>query len=315
MRTAIALLILIALLLGVGYLASSREWSTTFLRDKTTEEPGEEVSILILGRVAEGQGGQWHAAPNLTDAIVIAQYLPEKGVVNLVSLPRDLYGEFGGTKFKINEIYSRKKIDEFMQKLPEIIGIEVKNYVIVDVEVIEAAVDNLGGIEIETTETIRDPVSGFVLEPGVHALNGEDAIWVMRNRYAPGGDFFREKNQHSVIAAIFDAFSNLSPAGKTKFLLRMVPYFDDTERNFNVGELVPQFGEVGKLSFKSVTLDFSTGLLASTYIPVGTKTVSTTIDGVATTTATSLQAYVLIPKEGIDKYENIRAFIEEMVND
>jgi len=114
MRTVIAVIILLLILVGVGIIASSGEQSTTFFKDKDIENPEEEVSILILGRVAEGQGGQWHAAPNLTDAIVVLQYVPDKNTVNLVSLPRDLYGEFGGNSFKINEIYSRKKINEFI---------------------------------------------------------------------------------------------------------------------------------------------------------------------------------------------------------
>jgi len=311
MRTFVAVITLLLILVGVGFLANFGEQSTSFFKNRGEKEKQEDISLLILGRVAEGQGGRWHAAPNLVDAIVIVQYSPEKRSVSLVSLPRDLYGEFGGNSFKINEIYSRKKIDEFMEKLPEITGIEVENYLIVDVEIIKAAVDNLGGIDIELADTITDPVSGFKLVAGEHHLNGEDAVWVMRNRSAPGGDFFREKNQHSVIESIFDAFGKLSPVDKTKFLLSMVSYAESAETNFSIGELAPQFGNVKELTFNSVTLDFSTGLLRSSYVPVGTKTVTTTIDGVATTTATSLQAYVLIPKDGINDYGAIRSFIEE----
>lgn len=311
MRTAVAILILFLILLGFGYLVNFGEQSTSFFRDRGESKADEEISLLILGRVAEGQGGQWHAAPDLTDAIVIAQYVPEENRVNLVSLPRDLYASFGDTKFKINEIYSRKKIQEFMEKLPEITGIEVKNYLIVDADMIKATVDNLGGIDMEITETITDPVTGFKMESGMHHLSGEDSVWVMRNRFAPEGDFFREKNQHSVIASIFNAFSNLTSAGKTKFLLSMVPYVQGTETNFSIGEIVPKLGDAGNLAFNSVVLDFSTGLLKSSYVPVGTRQVTTTVDGIATTTATSLRAYVLIPRDGVDQYQEIRAFIQE----
>ena len=279
------------------------------------EKIDEDISLLILGRVAEGQGGQWHAAPNLTDAIVIAEYKPKEDIINLVSLPRDLYGEFGGETFKINEIYSRKKIEEFMEKLPEITGIDVKNYLVVDVEVIKTAVDKLGGIDVELTDAITDPVTGFKLEAGTHHLTGDDAIWVMRNRFAPSGDFFREKNQHNIIAAVFARFSAMSRAEKTTFLLSMTPYVENTETNFSIGELAPRFSAVGKLSFNSVTLDFSTGLLKSSYIPVGPQIIGTTTDDATGTpeqgAATSSRAYVLIPKDGINNYEAIRAFIEE----
>ena len=309
MRTAVTVTLLLLILLGVGFLASRGEQTTTFLKDKIERGPSGEITVLILGRVAEGQGGKWHVAPNLTDAILVAQYLPEKNRIDLISLPRDLYVEFGGNEFKINEIYHRKKIEEFMAKLPEITGIEVKNYLVVDVEIIEAAVDNLGGIDVELTEPVVDPVSGFRLEPGVHHLDGESAIWVMRNRFAPEGDFFREKNQHNIIASVFEAFSALSTIEKTKFLLSMAPHIQETETNFSIGELAPQIAGIGALTFNSVTLDFTTGLLASSYVTVGTTTVVTEIDGAATTTATSLRAYILVPREGINNYGAIREFI------
>ena len=323
----VALLILVLILLGIGFIANSGEKSASFFSDKKEEKINDGISLLILGRVAEGQGGQWHAAPNLTDAIVIAQYEPEKDVINLVSLPRDLYGEFGGETFKINEMYSRKKIEEFMEKLPEITGIEVENYLVVDVEITKTTVDKLGGIDVELTNTITDPVTGYKLEAGAHHLTGDDVVWVMRNRFAPEGDFFREKNQHNIIAAIFARFSAMSRTEKTAFMLSMAPYVKNTETNFSIGELAPRLSAVGKLSFNSVTLDFSTGLLVSSYIPVGSQTVGMTIsDATGTPQLSSLQqdsgqagqapatgsrAYVLIPKDGINNYETIRKFIEE----
>ncbi|KKU11501.1 MAG: Cell envelope-like protein function transcriptional attenuator common domain protein [Parcubacteria group bacterium GW2011_GWB1_45_7] len=327
MRTAVAIIILLLILVGIGYLADSGEQSTTFFKNGDDSESSDEVSLLILGRVAEGQGGQWHAAPNLTDAIIIAQYLPERNRINLISLPRDLYGEFGGSEFKINEIYSRKKIGEFMEKLPEITGVEVENYLVVDVDTIKAAVDSLGGVDVALEEAVTDPVSGFKLEPGLHHLDGESVIWIMRNRFAPGGDFFREKNQHNIIASIFDAFNSLSSVEKTRFLLSMVPYAQGTETNFSVGELAPRLGDINEISFNSVTLDFSTGLLVSSYVVIGTTTVVTEVKNLATSTqqssstedpsgqagqstATSLRAYVLIPREGINNYNAIREYIE-----
>ena len=319
MRTFIALAILILILLGLGYLANSGEKSASFFSDIREKRTGEGVSLLILGRVAEGQGGQWHAAPNLTDAIVIAEYKPEKNVINLISLPRDLYGEFGGETFKINEVYSRKKIEAFMEKLPEVTGIEVKNYLVVDVEIIKTAVDKLGGIDVELADAITDPVTGFRLEAGAHHLTGDDAIWIMRNRFAPEGDFFREKNQHNIIAAVFAKFSVMSRAEKTAFLLGMAPYVDNTETNFSIGEIAPRFNNVNELIFNSITLDFSTGLLESSYVPVGPQVISTTTSdatgtpqlGSGQALATSSRAYVLVPKDGINNYEAIRKFIEE----
>ena len=324
MRKAVSI-IFILLLVGVGvfFLSTFDKERVSYFWENSKNENKEDITILVLGRVAEGQGGRWHSAPGLTDAIVIINYRPKENVINLVSLPRDLYGEFGQDEFKVNEIYVRKKIEAFMEKLPEIIGIEVENFLVVDVDLIETAVDSLGGIDVELTAPVTDSVSGFRLEKGVQHLSGEDAIWLMRNRYSPEGDFFREKNQHVVIASIFNSFNILSAGDKTAFLLGMVPYLRGAEANFSIGEIIPSFGEVNSLTFNSVTLDFSTGLLRSSYVPVGTRFLdiptstepslgqTSTSSTSTVTTPTPVRAYVLIPTEGINNYTAIREFITE----
>jgi len=267
-----------------------------FLWENQEEEKiSEDINVLALGRVAEGQGGRWHAAPGLVDAIVIINYKPKTGTVNLVSLPRDLYAEIDGEELKINRIYQKNKIDEFMVKVQQITGIPVDKYIVIDLEIIEKAVDELGGIDVILEENIVDSVSGFKLSAGEQHINGEDTVWIIRNRYSKDGDFFREKNQHIVIGAVFSRFDSLSVIGKTKFLFSMVPSIRESETNFSVGEIIPKFDEVAGVRFNSVVLGFDTGLLKSSYIPVNS----------------SSSAYVLIPVEGLDKYEAIRAYIEE----
>ena len=216
----------------------------------------------------------------------------------MISLPRDLYGSFGddGDSFKVNEIYLRKDIDEFLKKLPDITGINTDSYIVVDIGMLQKAVDLLGGIDVNLSSTVTDSVSGYKLEKGAHHLNGEDTVWLIRNRYNPEGDFFREKNQHIVIKAIFDEFNKLSPIGKTKFFFRMLPEAKHAEANFSIGELIPKFGDIGNINFNSIVLDFSTGLLKSSRIPV-------------MVSGTTTYEYVLMPKIGKDKYSDIRKFV------
>lgn len=335
MRKVGTIIFLMAIAGTIAFFASTADKERiSYFWDNLGQEKEEDITILVLGRVAEGQGGRWHAAPGLVDAIVIVNYRPNSDVINLVSLPRDLYGEFGGQNFKINEIYRRKKIEDFMHKLPEISGIEVENFLVVDVRLIETAVDSLGGIDVDIDSAVTDPVSGYRLDVGVHHLSGEDAMWLMRNRYSPEGDFFREKNQHVVIASIFDKFNILSSSEKTKFLLGMVPFLKSAETNFSIGEIVPKIGRIDKVTFNSVTLDFSTGLLVSSYVPVGKQPsasipqdalVQAVEDSTGTlqdafpqqssvqtvqATTTGIRAYVLIPKEGANNYTKIREFIQ-----
>ncbi len=251
---------------------------------------GQDLAVLVLGQVAPGEGGQWHNAPELADSIVLVYYNADSKTANLISLPRDLYGSFGGEIFKLNEVIKRKKIDALTAFMPEITGVETDKYVIVDLGIVEKVVDALGGVDVVLEAPVTDSVSGYTLEKGRNHLNGNRAVFLIRNRFAPEGDFFRERHQHLLIKAIFDELSRQSPVDRTKFFFQILPEVTKSQSNFSIGELIPQLGNVEVKKFNSITLDFSTGILVSSQDPIG--------------------AYILIPKEGINNYKSVRQFIQ-----
>ena len=253
----------------------------------------QDLALLVLGQVSPGEGGQWHNAPELADSIVLVYYNADTKTVNLISLPRDLYGTFGGESFKLNEVAKRKKVDDLLVKMPEITGVETEKYVIVNLGIVEKVVDNLGGVDVALEAPVTDPVSGFTLEKGLNHLNGNQAAFLVRNRFAPEGDFFRERHQHLLIKAIFDKLSEQGSADRTKFFFQILPEVAKSQSNFSVGELIPQLGNINVEKFNSITLDFQTGVLVSSQDPIG--------------------AYILIPKEGINNYAGVRQFIESKI--
>src|SRR3989304_6099065 len=249
-----------------------------------------DLAVLVLGQVSPGEGGQWHNAPELADSIVLVYYNAGTKTVNLISLPRDLYGTFGGESFKINEVAKRKKIDDLLDEMSEITGVETEKYVIVDLGIVEKVVDGLGGVDVILEAPVTDPVSGYTLKKGPNHLNGNQAAFLVRNRFAPEGDFFRERHQHLLVRAIFDGLSEQSSADRTKFFFKILPEVAKSQSNFSIGELIPQLGNIEVRKFNSITLDFSTGVLVSSQDSIG--------------------AYVLIPKEGINNYKGVKQFIE-----
>lgn len=253
----------------------------------------QDLAVLVLGRVAPGQGGRWHNTPELTDSIVSVYYNAGTKTVNLISLPRDLYGAFGGENFKINEVAKRNKIDVFLAEMEKITGVETEKYIIVDLGIIEKVVDGLGGVDVVLEAPVTDPVSGFTLQKGLNHLNGNQAAFLVRNRFAPEGDFFREKHQHLLVQAIFNKLSGQSAALRTKFFLQILPEVAKSQSNFSIGELIPQLGSIEVQKFNSITLDFSTGTLVSSADPIG--------------------AYILIPKEGANNYEGVREYIKSRI--
>jgi len=254
---------------------------------------GQDLAVLVLGQVAPGEGGQWHNAPELADSIVLVYYNADSKTVNLISLPRDLYGNFGGETFKLNEVIKRKKIDALTALMPEITGVKTEKYVVVDLEIVKKVADELGGVDVVLEAPVTDPVSGFTLEKGKNHLNGDQAVFLIRNRFAPEGDFFRERHQHLLIKAIFDELSRLSSVDRTKFFFKILPEVAKSQSNFSIGELIPQLGNIEVKKFNSITLDFSTGILVSSQDPIG--------------------SYILIPKEGINNYSGVRKYIQSKI--
>ncbi|PIR98323.1 MAG: hypothetical protein COT88_02305 [Candidatus Colwellbacteria bacterium CG10_big_fil_rev_8_21_14_0_10_41_28] len=284
-----------AVLLGIVFITSSLGDKVAYFENREVVINDEgEINFLILGQVGVGQGGEWHQAPGLADTIIVANYKPEERVVNLISIPRDLYGDIGEYSNKANSVIVENKIEDFLSVASGISGLDVDNYIVVDLITVERIVDELGGITVTLEDRVTDPITGFSLPGGENALSGVDTVWLIRNRFAPDGDFFREHNQHSVIDAISKKFNSLSPAEKTAIAFKLLPELDRVSANFSFGSLVSQIRERDGVKFNSIVLDFSTGLLESSYID--------SING---------EMYILIPKEGVNNYEKIREYIKE----
>ncbi len=261
-------------------------------QQEKNQEQKSDFSFLLLGKVGPGQGGQWHNASDLADVIMIVYCQPSKKTVNLISLPRDLYGAFGDQSFKINELLWRNKIDQVLEKLPEVTGITTDNFIIIDLNLVKNFVDEIGGIDINLPSDVIDSVSGYALKAGQHHLNGDDAAWILRNRFSKEGDFFREKNQHLIVKSIYNRYKNLDSIEKMKLFINLGTYVKWIKTNINFSELLSLSRDMNDIKIQGITLNFSTGLLMSSSTPVGSST-----------------AYILVPKAGINNYEEIKNFI------
>ncbi|KKS83026.1 MAG: cell envelope-related transcriptional attenuator [Candidatus Wolfebacteria bacterium GW2011_GWC1_43_10] len=257
-----------------------------------------QINILVFGRPGvEYQGG------DLADALVLVHFDPDRNKTFLISLPRDLWISDKDEQFKINEAIYKKKIPSVLSEVKDITGLSADGYLIVDLKIVKEAVDFLGGVDIVLEETAVDWVSHFEMKAGPQHLNGEDAVWLIRNRYNREGDFFREKNQQAVIKSAFDKFIALSKEKKIDFFKEFIlnPSIL-ANAQIDMSLLTPYIfdSNLTEISLESVVLDFSTKLLKTGYIslPVG-----------ATTTNVS----VLIPSAGFENYQEIKKYIQEKV--
>jgi LCP family protein required for cell wall assembly len=303
-RKLIIFSIIIILILGGVFLlfklpGHSIEWqnATSFFYDFFKPKP---ITIVVFGLSNE----------KLADAILMVYYVPEKSKVFLISIPRDLWIADKKEQFKINEVFSRNKTELVLEKIEDITGLKVNGYLVVNLKTIKEMIDELGGVDITLSEPAIDWVSGYTLGPGTAHLNGEDAVWLIRNRFNPEGDFFREKNQHQIIEKAFEKFKLLNQQQKFAFMKKFF-INSETLKTLNldskiISELLFKT-DVSELKIKSVVLDFSTKLFRTAAIPIATGTINSDA-------STTKNISVLLPTEGFEKYDQIREYIKAQVN-
>lgn len=293
-KTIAKIFIVIAALVGVGFLMSYQKKISIFANADDNPISEDRISFLLLGETGRPLG--WSNAPDLTDSIILVDYRPKTGVVNLVSLPRDLFVTFGGESFKLNEVLRRGKLDDFMGALPQMTGLKTDKYVVVNVDILKKVVDELGGIDLILKEKAVDKVSGYTIPAGENHINGDQAIWLVRNRHSPEGDFFREKNQQEVVRAVMKKFKALNGIEKTAFLFKMTPELGNLNTNIDFKELLPTLRQFGGVRLNTIVVDFNTGVLQSSEVEYG-----------------SAMAYVLVPRLGSGRYDELRTYIQSKI--
>lgn len=180
----------------------------------------EMTNFLLLG--VRGEGDE---APDLTDTLIVVSYNYNTKVVNLISIPRDLW--VNSLKAKINTAYHYGNEKQPGGGFPlvraavqETLGIPIHYSAILNFHGFVEAIDLLGGLNIDVTEGFVDhkyPIAGkenaypessryetVQFQAGPQTLNGETALKFVRSRHAEGPegtDFARSRRQQQVITA------------------------------------------------------------------------------------------------------------------
>ena len=160
-------------------------------------------TVLIAGLHPDGP---------LTDFIMIAKYNPKTGRVNAMSIPR--YTKVVGTiDGKINSAYATKKRDiKFLaEKVKDLTGISVDNYVLLDTGAVRKMVDAIGGIPMNVPFDMdyddNEQNLHIKLKKGQQILDGNKAEQFIRFRKNndgsgyPLGDVQRVETQQKFIKA------------------------------------------------------------------------------------------------------------------
>lgn len=219
----IALAVVLVLLLAVGGVAFGGMMYVNSISDKLHKNvdqnlmnelsvekaaPGEPFYMLVMGvdrseeRLSAGDMDTFRS-----DSMILTRVDPQRKNVSLVSIERDTYVNIEGYgPDKINASAALGGSALVVDTISKFAGVPISHYVEIDFDGFKAAVDALGGIEVDVPITIDDEMAGGRVEAGLQTLNGDQALILCRSRHAydeyGSGDYYRMANQRMVMGAI-----------------------------------------------------------------------------------------------------------------
>lgn len=183
-------------------------------------KPDYITNIVLLGNdVKYAQGGR-------TDSIIIVSLNRQTKTAVLLTLPRDLYVVIPGWKMtRINLAlphghgvnYPGGGGGLIKDTIEYNLGIPIDYYARIGFDGFQQVVDALGSVEIvnncpltdwrliepDLDPEVEENWGEFTLEPGVHEMDGDLALWYVRSRRTTN-DFERGQRQQQLLRAMFD---------------------------------------------------------------------------------------------------------------
>ncbi|GJM40427.1 MAG: hypothetical protein DHS20C20_07090 [Ardenticatenaceae bacterium] len=211
----------------------------------TFEVPHSTTNILLLGSDTEIGSNDTR-----TDTMIIVSVNQDGPTASMISLPRDLYVYIPGkTMNRLNTALSLGGVDLLKQTILYNFGIPIHYYARVDFQGFETAVDAIDGVDIAVSCRLQDwrlispeldpededNWEQFALEPGLHHMDGNTALWFARSRLSTN-DFDRGRRQQQLLRALLNEGVDLG-------LLSQFPslwdaYKENVETDMDIGRIL-----------------------------------------------------------------------------
>lgn len=297
-------------------------------------EDKDTLAILILG-----YGGAGHQGGYLTDVIQIALFDFDNNKISFISIPRDLYVSLpDGTSGKINKAFSlgnssdpiHSGAEVAKQMATAITGIPIDAFISIDFIGFKVAIGGiLDGLEVNVSEILDDPwypiegkqldtcgkspeevaeltntMSGFKLESqfecryehvyysvGEHHMEGGDALAYVRSRHgSSAGDFSRSKRQQEVMLSVREKLFTLDALKRIPEFFKTMIALTDTDLDIDtISTLAPKLATTKEMKTQSITLS---------------------TQNVFKNSKSSAGAYIVVPKTGLNNWEETRNFVQ-----
>ncbi|MFK0120943.1 LCP family protein [Streptomyces sp. NPDC090994] len=206
--------------------------------DRPAKADNGSQNILVLGSDtrADGNdkvgGGTDDGTARSDTAMVVHVYEGHKKA-SVVSVPRDtivdrpectdtsgtVHDAASGVMF--NSAYAAGGAACAVKTVESLSGLRMDHYLEVDFSGFQQLIDELGGVEITTTQDISDPDSHLDLKAGTHTLDGEQALGLVRTRHGvgDGSDLGRIQLQQAFVKALVDRVKDIGVLTNPKKLV------------------------------------------------------------------------------------------------
>lgn len=215
--------------------------ATMLGHNKNTKNNLDTVYVVITGE-----------SQNLTDTIMICAFSPKNNKLTMMSVPRDTYTGQNKNKAsasdKINTLYN-KGPENLINKLNNITGMELKNYINVDTKGLRELVDSIEGIyfDVPIDMDYDDDTQDLHIhvKAGYQLLDGNKAEQVVRFRHNNDGSSYPASygdNDLGRMRTQREFLKELLKQIKDKHLIRNLSKYlsiakNNTETNVNIDEM------------------------------------------------------------------------------
>lgn len=197
---------------------------------------------------------------NRSDCIIIASINEKTKEVKLASVYRDTYLELTGRNLdKVTHAYAYGGPALTMSTLNTNLDLDIKEFVTVNFDAVEVAVNALGGIDLDITAEETKYINSYINElnrvtgtssanitkAGRQHVDGTQALAYARIRYTAGGDYKRTERMRTVLMEMANAAKKKSITELNRFADKILPKI---YTNISAGEILALIPDV--LSYK-----------------------------------------------------------------
>lgn len=228
------------------------------VEEKLKEYEGTIRNIALFGIDAD-EGGIGRS-----DAIIIATLDTEHKKLKITSIMRDSYVDIEGYgKDKINHAYAYGGAELAMNTLNKNFDLNIEDFATVDFSSLPKIVDQLGGIDLNIDSEEMEFINGYIgdinnvngtdasqiTKPGIHHVNGTQAMAYCRIRYTSGDDYKRTERQREVLSQLFNKIMEMPVIEYPELLSELLPM---VKTSLSSGEILELGNEVLKIGTNNI---------------------------------------------------------------